>query len=236
MKKLFLLSIAVIFAFSMNAQKIGVKAGYGMTGYLVNFYVPDGAKMGMGFNAGLVGEYGLGDMLNLRVDIGYNQLGSDYYWSQDAGGVDMITDMTTDVGYLNFGVSAKVGFGPAYAFVGPYFGYALSNVTNMLVTLDGATIAELNDLDNFGAIADGGKEDLLNKTDFGLNIGVGTSFSGVFVEANFGLGLANFINYDSQYYSALNYATVDDATVPITGDATQKNIFLGLSAGYMFGF
>ena len=51
MKKLFLLSVAIILAFSINAQKIGVKAGYGMSGSLLNYWVSDDNKLAMGFNA-----------------------------------------------------------------------------------------------------------------------------------------------------------------------------------------
>ncbi|MCF6366989.1 MAG: PorT family protein [Bacteroidales bacterium] len=235
MKKLFVFAIATMFAFSMSAQKFGVKVGYGMSGYTVNFYTPDGAKMASGFNAGLVGEMPVNDMMNLRVDLGYNQFGSDYYMSEDVGGTNMTTDFKTDVSYLNIGVSPKFAFGPAYVFVGPYFGYALSNVTNGTVTVGDVVALEVTDLDNFGAILDGGTDDLYSKTDFGLNLGFGANFSGVFVELNAGMGLANFINQSSQYYSATNYATKDDNTVAITGDAAQKNLFFGFSVGYMLG-
>ena len=235
MKKLLVLSAAILFAFTMNAQKFGFKAGYGMSGYLVNFYTPDGAKMGNGFNAGLVGEYPVNDMMSLRADVTYNQLGSDYYDETDVSGATMISDFTTDVSYLQISVAPKFGFGPAYAFVGPYFGYALSNITNGTVVMGETTVVDVKDLDNFSDPTEGGSGDLYNKTDFGLNLGFGASFSGVFVELNAGMGLLNFINTSSQYYSATNYATTDDPTVAITGDASQKNIFFGLSVGYLLG-
>jgi len=75
--------------------------------------------------------------------------------------------------------------------------------------------------------------DLYNKMDVGFNLGLGANFSGVFVELNAGMGLMNFINTDSDYYSATDYATKDDPTVAITGDASQKNIYFGLSVGYL---
>ena len=78
MKKLLVLSAAILFAFTMNAQKFGVKAGYNMSGYLINFYSPDGSKMSTGFNAGLLGEYPVNDMMSLRADVTFNQLGSDF--------------------------------------------------------------------------------------------------------------------------------------------------------------
>ncbi|MCD4792353.1 MAG: PorT family protein [Bacteroidales bacterium] len=231
MKKLFLLSVAVLFVFTMSAQKIGVKVGYGMSGYLTNYWVPDGYKLANGFNAGLVGEYGLSDLLNLRLDIGYTQLGVDFYSDED----DMTIDMKTNVDYLNVGVSAKAGFGPAYVFVGPYFGYALSCKTNGEMTVGDETTV-FDEEDNFADFEDGTENDMFNKVDFGLNLGVGTSFSGVFVEANVGMGLANFINTSSDLYSGPDTYPDNEDGDPISGDASSKNIFFGLSVGYLFGF
>jgi hypothetical protein len=50
MKKLFLLVLTVILAFSLNAQKIGIKGGYGFSDYNANFYKADEEVMGSGFN------------------------------------------------------------------------------------------------------------------------------------------------------------------------------------------
>ncbi len=235
MKKLFVFAIASLFAFSISAQSFGVKAGYNMSAYKVNFWTPDGANMGAGFNAGLIAEMPVNDMMNLRADVTFNQKGSDYDATTDVGGVDMVTAKTTDVNYLNIGVGPKLNFGPAYVFVGPYFGYALSSVTNLTVDLGETNLLTVEDLDNFGAIADGGTDDLYNKIDFGLNLALGASFSGVFVEANVGIGALNYINHDSQYYSITNYANPDDNTVGLTDDAKQNNLFFGFSVGYMLG-
>ncbi len=253
MKKLFVFAIATLFAFSMSAQKFGVKAGYNMSGYLINFWSPEGAKMGMGFNAGLVGEMPVNDMMTLRVDLGLNQVGSDYdsrtetdaNWPYRAY---YEYDYNSTVNYLNIGVSPKFAFGPAYAFVGPYFNYAISapiKTTITPVTGDVQTWT-VNNYDGVDETFDytqpmsddnnpGGDGDLFTKMDFGFNLGLGADFSGFFVEANVGLGFMNFINPESTNYSATHYATKDDKTVAITGDASQKNLFFGLSVGYMLG-
>ncbi len=258
MKKLLVLSAAILFAFTMNAQKFGVKAGYNMSGYLINFYSPDGSKMSTGFNFGLLGEYPVNDMMSLRADVTFNQLGSDYdsrdetdaNWPFRAAGVEY--DYKQNINYLQIGISPKFSFGPAYAFVGPYFAYALQG--NQTDTWEGGptlytptpgtgTFDIFSDpntsFDPTQAYSDtnnrGGSGDLHNKMDFGLNLGLGANFSGVFVELNAGMGLMNFINTSSTYYSATNYATTDDRTVAITGDASQKNIYFGLSVGYLLG-
>jgi hypothetical protein len=81
----------------------------------------------------------------------------------------------------------------------------------------------------------GGKGDLYNKVDFGANLGLGASFSGVFVEVNAGYGFLNFINYDSEYYSGPDTYPNNVEGDPISGDAKSHNIFFGLSVGYMLG-
>lgn len=256
MKKILVLSVAILIAFSADAQKIGVKAGYGMSGYLINYYSPEGSGMSTGLNAGLVAELDL-KVIGVRADITFNQLGSNYdsrietdvNWPLRAAGVEY--DYNQNINYLNIGVSVKKGFGPAYIFVGPYFGYAISGMQKttweggptLLTPTPGTGNRDIYSdpkaFDPLAAYSDdnnqGGFGDLYNKIDFGANLGIGASFSGVFVEANAGMGFMNFINYDSQYYNAAGYATKDDMTVPITGDATMKNIFFGLSVGYMFG-
>jgi hypothetical protein len=257
MKKLFVLSIAILLAFAGSAQKFGVKAGYGMSGYLINFYSPAGSGMSTGFNAGLVAELDL-KVFGIRADLTFNQLGANYDsrnevdadWALRALGVEY--NYNQNINYLNLGVSAKKSFGPVYVALGPYFGYAING--NQTSTWEGGptlfsptpgtgTLDIFSDPNtNFNPLAEytdtnnqGGSGDLYKKTDLGVNLGLGASFSGIFVEVNAGLGLLNFINTGSTKYSAANYATKDDKTVPITGDASMKNLGIGLSVGYMFG-
>ena len=252
MKKLLVLSAAILFAFTMNAQKFGVKAGYNMSGYLINFYSPEGSKMSTGFNFGLLGEYPVNDMMSLRADVTFNQLGSDYD-SRDETDANWPMrayfeyDYKQNINYLQIGISPKFSFGPAYAFVGPYFAYALSSAEKITITpttgdVQTGTVDIFDDpatMDLTKPLSDdnntGGTGDLHNKMDVGFNFGLGANFSGVFVELNAGMGLLNFINTGSKYYSATNYATKEDKTKAITGDASQKNIYFGLSVGYLLG-
>lgn len=253
MKKLFVFAIATMFAFSMSAQKFGVKAGMNMSGYTVNFYTPDGAKMGMGFNAGLVGEMPVNDMMSLRADLTFSQLGSAYDSRDESaeswGMRDFYEfDSKSKVNYLNIAVSPKFNFGPAYAFVGPYFAYAISAPSTGKITPVEGDVQEwtVNIFDEPSTTFDytkplsddnnqGGSGDLFNKMDFGFNLGLGANFSGVFVEANVGLGLMNYYNTDSKYYDQTTFATKDDMKVALTDKASQKNLFFGLSVGYLLG-
>ncbi len=251
MKKILVLSVAILIAFSASAQKFGVKAGYGMSGYLINFYSPDGSVMSTGLNAGLVAELDL-EVIAVRADVTFNQLGSDFDSRNNSEedwpyGAVYEYEYKQNINYLNIGVSVKKGFGPAYVFVGPYFGYALQGVQKDIITPVAGEITEwtgdiysdptdynplepITDDNNFD-----GSGDLYNKVDFGANLGLGASFSGVFVEANVGYGFMNFINHDSEYYDINSFTQKDAKTTVITEDAKQNNLFFGLSLGYMFG-
>lgn len=217
MKKLFLLAVAVIFAFSMHAQKIGVKAGYGMSGYLINYYSPDGSVMSGALNAGIVAELDL-KIIGIRADLTFQQLGSDYDsrndseedWPYDQIGYHY--EYTQNINYLNLGVSVKKGIGPAYVFLGPYVGYALQGNQKSIITpatgdaqewTDNIFDLPNKDLNFEQPLSDdnnlGGTDKLYNKVDFGANLGVGASFMGIFVEANVGYGFLNFINTEYEY-------------------------------------
>jgi len=255
MKKLFVFAIATMFAFSMSAQKFGVKAGMNMSGYTTNFYTPDGSKMGMGFNAGLIGEMPVNDMMSLRADLTFSQLGSDFNsvdntdedWTMRAYGMEF--SKTTNVNYLQLGISPKFNFGPAYAFIGPYFGYALSNTETGTWTVGDTEQTGVVDVFSAPTAWDitkeysddnnlGGKDDLYNKIDFGFNLGLGANFSGVFVELNAGLGMMNFINTESNLYNNKAIGGTEFYNMDKTGfetKASQKNLFFGLSVGYMLG-
>ncbi len=253
MKKLLVLSIAMIFAFGLSAQKIGVKVGYGMSGYLINYYSPDGSALSTGFSGGIVAELDL-KIIGIRADVTFNQLGNDYDSRNDSDedwpykAVSNI-DYKQDINYINVGVSVKKGIGPAYVFVGPYFGYAISSSQTTTITpaVGDAQSWTYDIFSNPDETWDytkpfsndnnpGGDGDLYNTIDFGANFGLGASFSGIFVEATASYGFMNFINTSSKYYEKTSYASKDDKTAVITDDAKMNNLFFGLSVGYMFGF
>ncbi len=256
MKKILVLSVAVLFAFTVSAQKFGVKAGYGMSGYLINYYSPDGSVMSKGFNAGLVAELDL-KVIGVRADLTFQQMGSDYdsrndeQAYRDSAGYDAYgfeVDYKQAINYLNLGVSVKKGFGPVYVFAGPYFGFALKGNKTTKFTPSTGSVQEWTvdifsdpntDYNPAEPFSDdnnlGGNGDLYNKLDIGANLGLGASFSGFFVEANAGYGFLNFINHDSEYYSGPDTYPDNVERDPISGDAKSHNIFFGLSVGYMLG-
>ena len=87
MKKLFVLAIAILFAFSMNAQKFGVKVGMNLSDVNTNLEKPDGSKMGKGYHAGLVGELMLLKIVGVRAELLFSQKGSDIEDEVDVLGI-----------------------------------------------------------------------------------------------------------------------------------------------------
>ncbi|NOZ45422.1 MAG: hypothetical protein GXO79_01420, partial [Chlorobi bacterium] len=244
----------IIIALTTNAQKIGFKTGYGLSGYKVNFYVPDGSKIGTGINAGFVGEFGKDDLFKFRFDVTFNQLGSDYdsrRESDESWGNRPLFELnyTTNVNYLQTLVSLKFKTGPLYVFVGPYFSYAFSGYERSTITPVTGNVQEWKtdifsnpDLswDMNQPFSDennpGGNGDLYIKTDYGLIAGLGKNISNFFIEVNAGIGGNNFINRSSDYYNVRDYANKDNPNDIVNGTPNQKNFFIKFSVGYMFGF
>lgn len=241
MRKLLIVAVATMFAFSMSAQKFGVKVGANMSGYTVNFYTPEGAKMGKGFNFAALAELPVSDAMDLRIDLGFNQLGSDYKDSGDdyfGNGSNVAFDIksTTNVNYLKLGVSPKFNFGSAYAAIGPYFGYGINGKTKSTVTVGDNTTDSENGVFKYETEEENGEEvtnESIKRTDLGLNLTLGANFSSLFVEFNAGMGMTNFLNKDYEYYKDSQYKDKDHTEV--VAAPKQKNLFFGLSVGYMFG-
>ncbi len=253
MKKITVLSFALLLAFGVSAQKYGVKVGGTMSGYLINFYSPAGSSMSKGLNVDLLADIPLTGDLSIAAFAGLNQMGSDYD-SRNEADADWPArplyeyDYKQSVNYLRLGVGPKYSFGPAFVTVAPYLAYALS--ANQTTKIDMVTgddqVWTVNMFDEPSTSFDplkpfsndnnaGGTGDLLNKLDVGVNLGIGVSIMGVIVEADAGYGFMNYINTGSSKYAKTNYAMASDKTKPLTDDASQKNVYFGLSVGYMLG-
>lgn len=214
MKKLSLLIIAVVIAFSVNAQKIGFKVGTNLAGMTIDDLSSaaldlaniDG-KMRPGMQLGLVIEKDLIPLIDLRIEALYTQKGS-IQTSTDYAGTGATLDVNSTYNYFEVPIMAKVKFGPVYVTAGPYFGYALSGTVS--TTLAGVTTDAVMDFATAG----------INQFDYGVNAGIGAQFGigplGAFVEARGGMGMANM------------YETP-------TADEFMKNMGLALSVGILLG-
>ena len=221
MKKLLLLSVAVLFAFSMNAQKFGVKVGLNFSDVNTNLEQPDGSKMGKGIHAGLVGEMMLLEIVGVRAELLFSQKGSDFEEEVDVLGIMTKTTIKSNINYFEIPVMGKVKFGPAYVVAGPYFGYALSGETTMKVSVAGiGTPAVSADLFDDATT-------VIKKTEFGVHAGLGIQLSKLFVEARYGLALNNTLGGDN-FDAAVTAGTYTDADY-------SKNYVIMISAGILFG-
>jgi len=237
MKKLLLVALATVFAFSMNAQKFGARIGGTMSGYVTNFDPDDGAKMGMGLNIAALAEYPLTDAIDLKIDLGFNQGGNDVKFDgENAAGGNTKTDVTVNVNYLQLAVNPKYKFGSAYFFAGPYFGYAISSKMkgNTQGDMGGYNFDIDFDHNLFKKVDENGKDTdedngVYNKTDLGLNLGAGTTFSDLFVELKMSYGMANFLNKNFEGYENSKIKDGNPVAAP-----NAKNLMFGLSIGYMF--
>ncbi|MCF6366990.1 MAG: PorT family protein [Bacteroidales bacterium] len=245
MKKLSIFTVLILFTYGLNAQNFGVKAGYNITGYTTNFDVPEESQPGMGYNLGVFAEMPVNDMIGIRADASVNQLGSDAVYE----GTDWKSVAKTNVNYLSFSLISKFNYGIFYGFAGPYMGYALSKKTKYVSTFNGETVKETyNDYEYY---EQNGTLDFNNRIDLGINIGVGANlYSAFFADINIGFGIASMYNKNSDTYQAyLDEATLInesnlDATIygfPFTdgtqavANPVQKNIFFGLTVGYVIG-
>ena len=221
MKKLFVLAIAILFAFSMNAQKFGVKVGMNLSDVNTNLEKPDGSKMGKGYHAGLVGELMLLKIVGVRAELLFSQKGSDIEDEVDVLGIITKTTIKQNINYFEIPVMGKVKFGPAYVVAGPYFGYALSGEAKMKVSVAGIGIP-VESVDLFDD-----ETTIIKKTEFGIHAGLGIQLSKLFVEARYGLALNNTLGGDN-FDAAVTAGTFSDADY-------SKNYVIMISAGILFG-
>ena len=246
MKKLFVLAFFALLSFNLSAQNFGVKVGYNMSTYTLNFDVPDESKPGMGYNLGLFGEIPINDMIGLRADAAINQLGSDAVYE----GTDWKNKFKTNVNYLNFSLISKFNYDIFYGYAGPYVGYAISKKTKTVIVLsDEPNYRETYDDYEYDEIA--GTADLNNRTDIGFNIGVGANlYSAFFADINFGIGIASIYDKNSDTYTAIteqaniiNDSGTDATTVffefvdgtEAVAEPVQRNFYIGLTIGYVIG-
>lgn len=215
MKKLSLLAVAIIFAFAVNAQKIGFKVGTNLAGMTIDD-ISAGAmdlanidgKLRPGLQFGLVVEKDLIPLVDLRIEALYNQKGSNQT-TDNYLGTGVSVDIKTTYNYFELPILAKIKFGKIYVTAGPYLGYAISG--NVESTTLGVTLNHAIDFD----------AEEIKKFDLGASVGLG---------AQFGVGpLAAFAELRG------SYGFVNILNNPDYADEYQKNMGLALSVGFLIG-
>lgn len=200
-QKFALVVVLCMFVVAANAQSFGVKAGLSFPSQSYEWgsfsYDPE---MFTGFHAGVVAELPLLGNLYVNTGLLYAQKGSKID--------DLGTEVINKFNYLELPVNLayKVGIGPLAIFpqAGVFFDYALN----------GKTVSEnVSQAINF-------KEDGLKQVDFGLNVGAGVQVSLLQVTVNYGFGLVNIADVDSEYWEG--------------ADTSIKNGVLSVSAAILF--
>ena len=121
MKKLLLLALFSVFAFTANAQNFGLTAGYSNVSI-------DGDS-GSGFNVGAFVDISISDAFSVQPEVGYTSSSKD------------------DVSYNLFNVNAMANYHVSEDFsilAGPQFGFASGDIPDVLDAAFGDDFSSLN--------------------------------------------------------------------------------------------
>jgi len=194
MKKVLLLSLALTLVLGVSAQRIGVKLGANVAGMYSTTPV-DGSKALTGLHAGLVVEKKIIALLSVRSNIMFSQKGYSVDDTYTTVGVEVNNKYKALLNYGTVDLQAKLKLGPGYVVAGPYFGYAINGSTAGETTVAGVATSFDNDMFDEDALIQ-----TMNKTDFGLNVGLGAEFGlgplHAFGELSYGHGLSNLYHDD----------------------------------------
>lgn len=186
MKRIFLLSVAALFAVSSFSQiRFGVKAGLNLPNMtLKGGGVSLDTKIGLGFHVGGIVDIPISNQLALQPGILFSTKGYKY-------DNDLMGKGKCNLNYIEVPVNVQykiaVGGMKIFPFAGPYIGYGLSGK-------DKPDEGESYDV-NFGSA-----DEDLKALDFGLNFGAGIEFSSFQASLQYGLGLSNLSNVSDVTY------------------------------------
>ncbi|MCD4795476.1 MAG: PorT family protein [Bacteroidales bacterium] len=228
MKRLLILSIAVLLAFSVNAQRYGARLGGNFAGIMTTVET-EGTKIAPGMQIGILTELGT-KMFALRVEANFAQKGFNIKLEEDAAGVITESKSKVNFEYIEIPVLAKVKFfGPLYAYAGPYFGIAFKGNVKSEYTVDGVK----QDLGEFEDVNLYEENSIYKKTDFGVAMGLGAQFGlgpiHAFAEGRATLGLSNLYDTESDAWKALVEAE------EYKNDDHLKNMVFTVAVGILLG-
>lgn len=235
MKKLFVLSIAVLLAFSVNAQRFGARLGGNFAG-MRSTVESKGTKIAPGLQIGLLTELGP-KKVSIRIEANFAQKGYNIDLNEPIDGIGtVVQDAKVNFSYFEVPVLLKVKiFGPLYAYAGPYFGIALKgNKVIENYTVDGTDV-DLTDMGDVNIFKINEYNDIpYKRTDFGAAMGIGAQFGlgpiHAFVEGRATLGLSNLYDTEAEAWNAI---VADD---PLYNDTDQlKNMVFTIAVGILLG-
>lgn len=218
MKKNTLILLGLV-AFSTNtlAQqevKFGPKAGVNIAN--ISGKDAENKKMLIGFHVGAFAEIKFNDKFAVQPEILYSAQGAKKEGTRNVVGVNVTTNSTSKVDYINVPIMAKYYVVPSLAIeAGPYVGFLMSAKTEGTINSMGQNVS-----------IDSDDKDSSNSIDFG--VGVGASFNlnnGFFIGARYNLGLTK-VGKDS---------SLTIGGVEVSREALDtKNTVIQVGVGYKF--
>lgn len=198
MKKIFLVVVIAFLAIQGNAQdlKFGIKGGINLS----NFTGDDAGDSDMrtAFHLGVLSEYMVSEQFSIQPEVLFSAQGAKFKYGK-------FGDFDAKLSYVSVPVMLKYYAAPGFNIqVGPQ----VSFLVDSKIEHDNKTVTDV--LKKLG-VAD---EDNYKTVDFGLNFGLGYTFTNsIFVEGRYNLGLTKIRD---------------------KGDAKIKNGVFQFSIGYMF--
>lgn len=218
MKKNTLILLGLV-AFSTNALaqqevKFGPKAGVNIAN--ISGKDAENNKMLIGFHVGAFAEIKFNDKFAVQPEILYSAQGAKKEGTKNVAGVNVTTNSTSKVDYINVPIMAKYYVLPSLAIeAGPYVGFLMSAKTEGTINSMGQNVS-----------IDSDDKDSSNSIDFG--VGVGASFNlnnGFFIGARYNLGLTK-VGKDS---------SLTIGGVEVSREALDtKNTVIQVGVGYKF--
>lgn len=133
MKKLVIFAFVLFLGLGLNAQSVGLRFGYNMSGLRIDDNFSDyldargvEGKLTDGINIGLVFEKAIKPKLDLHAELNFSQKGSAYDMYANEFNHGTSGHGQTNLNYFELPIMAKVKFGPAYFAIGPHIGYLLN--------------------------------------------------------------------------------------------------------------
>jgi hypothetical protein len=133
MKKIVLIALVLFLGIGVNAQSVGLRFGYNMSGLRIDDNFADyldvrgvEGKLTNGVNIGLVLEKTIKSNIDLHMELNFAQKGSAYDMYPNEANHGTSGHGQTNLNYFELPIMAKIKFGPAYLAIGPHIGYLLN--------------------------------------------------------------------------------------------------------------
>jgi hypothetical protein len=219
MKKIFFTLVLYIIFFgttTMAQSRYGLTAGMEFSKYSINYLENAELDLRSGAKIGVLMEYAVTKDFFIAPEIVYAQRGTKGKGVY-AGNISF--QLLETLNYVQIPVNAMYKFNLGnYSkftlFAGPYAGLAFSGKSWEKQNINYKEEETGGDI-TFGS----GEDDLYNKFDFGLNLGIGYEYADWFIKVQYNLGLSNMLNNNNEEYSAGN---------------KSQNRNIGISLGYLF--